>query len=68
MAKIKETAAETVEEKPATAAPTFTKDRLAKSKRYREKVDLINALLEEGKEYTLDEVDARIEEFMNMEV
>ena len=68
MVKIKETAAEMVEEKPATAAPTFTKDRLVKSKRYREKVDLINALLEEGKEYTLDEVDARIEEFMNMEV
>ncbi len=68
MAKIKEMAADKGEERAVSTAPTFTKERLLKSKRYREKVDLINALLEAGKEYTLDEVDARIEEFMTQEV
>lgn len=45
------------------AAPTFTRDQLAASKRYATRRDLVNALLEDGKRYTLAEVDEKIETF-----
>ena len=40
------------------AEPTYTKDQVAVSKRYA------NVLLEDGKAYTLAEVDALIEKFL----
>lgn len=45
------------------AAPTFTKDQLAASKRYATRRDLVNTLLEDGRQYTLAEVDEKIEAF-----
>jgi len=45
------------------AAPTFTKDQLATSKRYANLRDLVTVLLEDGKQYTLAEVDEKIEAF-----
>lgn len=45
------------------AAPTFTKDQLAASKRYADLRDLVGVLLEDGKRYTLAEVDEKIETF-----
>ena len=45
------------------AAPTFTKDQLANSKRYAGLRDLVSVLLEDGKQYTLAEVDEKIETF-----
>jgi glutamate 5-kinase len=47
-----------------TAAAVFTKEQLAASKRYANRRDVISALLENGKTYTLNEVDALIENFM----
>jgi hypothetical protein len=47
----------------ATAA-VFTKEQLAASKRYANRRDVISALLEDGKSYTLQEVDTLIENFM----
>jgi len=47
----------------APAAPTFTRDQLAASKRYASLRDLVTVLLEDGKQYTLAEVDKKIEEF-----
>ena len=44
-------------------APAFTKDQLAASKRYATRRDLVNVLLEDGKQYTLAEVDEKIEAF-----
>lgn len=49
-------------ETTATAA-TFTREQLAASKRYANRRDLIRALLEPGKAYTLAEVDGMIEKF-----
>jgi len=54
---------ETVEEKVA-----FSKTKILKSKRYRFRVDLLNVLLDDSKEYTFDEVDALIEKFMKGKV
>lgn len=45
------------------AAPAFTKDQLAASKRYANLRDLVTVLLEDGKQYTLAEVDEKIEAF-----
>lgn len=44
-------------------APRHTREQLMASKRYANRRDLISALLEPGKTYTLDEVDALIEKF-----
>lgn len=44
-------------------APTFTKDQLATSKRYAGLRDLVHVLLEDGAQYTLAEVDKKIEAF-----
>lgn len=59
MAKTENTAAAVKKE----AVPTFTKDQLAASKRYAPLRDLVSVLLEDGKQYTLDEVDKKIEAF-----
>ena len=41
----------------------FTKAQLLQSKRYAHRVDLLGALLED-REYTLEEVDALLNQFM----
>lgn len=41
----------------------YTKEQLAGSKRYANSRDLISALLENGKTYTLDEVDKLIADY-----
>lgn len=63
MAKENTNKVETVEEKVA-----FSKTKILKSKRYRFRVDLLNVLLDDSKEYTFDEVDALIEKFMKGKV
>ena len=49
-------------------AATYTKEQLAASKRYANRRDLIRALLEDGKAYTLKEADALIEKYMKGKV
>ena len=41
------------EVKPQASADVFTKQQLAESKRYKKKRDLLEALLEDGKTYTI---------------
>jgi len=48
--------------------PTFEKEAIVRSARYKDKLDLVNALLEDGKEYTLKQVDKAIEDYLNKEV
>jgi len=52
----------------APKAFKFPKETIAKTKRYRDRVDLVNALLEDGKEYTFEETDEIIKIFMEREV
>lgn len=56
--------AKTTKTEAAAAAATYTVDQLAASKRYANRRDLIRALLEPGKAYTLDETDSLIDDFM----
>ena len=52
----------------AAAPAAFTREQLAASKRYAQRRDLVTALLEPGKRYTLAEVDGLIEKFMKGKV
>lgn len=52
--------------KPAASAanePVFTKEALLNSKRFRKQRDMVSALLRDGEEYTISEVDTIIEKF-----
>lgn len=59
MAKVKKSETENI---------TYSKEALLKSQKYLEKRDLISILLDNETEYSLDEVDGLIEEFLNKEV
>lgn len=41
----------------------FRKEQIVSSKRYEKDIDIVNALLQDGKEYALAEVDEMIERF-----
>lgn len=47
---------------------TYSKQQILRSKAYADKQDIIDALLEDHKEYTLESVDEIIKKFMEMEV
>lgn len=45
-------------------AAGFSKEDLVNSKKYQHRRDLLNAILEDDKTYTIQEVDSKIEKFM----
>lgn len=51
------------EAKKNAAAPTYTREALASSKKYRPWCDVLMIILEDGKEYTIAEAEAAIEKF-----
>ena len=55
-------------DKKTAAAVKYTKEQLLKAKRYSQRKDLINALLEDNRQYAIDEVDAAIENFLKGKV
>ncbi len=46
----------------------YTKEQILASKRFRFKKDAVDALLEDDKSYTIEEVESKIEEFYKKEV
>lgn len=46
----------------------FTKQQILEAKKYANRKDLVGALLEEGKKYSLSEVDSAISDFMKRKV
>lgn len=54
--------------KKEAAAPTFGKAQLLQSKKYAQQKDLLNALLKADHDYTLQEVDNMIEDFLKGKV
>lgn len=56
------------EEVQGVEQATFTKEQFLNSERYHYKQDIIDVLLDPDKEYTADEVDKMIEEYMEREV
>ena len=54
--------------KESTNEITFTKTQLLKSKKYVHQTDVLNVILEDGKNYTIKAVDTLIDGFMKKEV
>lgn len=48
--------------------PKYTKEKIVTSKKYRNRADILNVLLEDGKTYDLDTVDKTLEKFMKGKV
>ena len=46
------------------AEATYTREALAASKRYRDKWDVVMVALEDGREYTMSEAEAKIDAFL----
>ena len=53
---------------PDTEAASYTKDQLLRSKKYAARRDLLGALLEDGKTYTIAQVDREINQFLKRKV
>lgn len=50
------------------AAPKFSKERLVRSDRFAKRRDLLSALLNDDKLYSIEEVEAAIEHYMKGKV
>jgi hypothetical protein len=48
--------------------PVFSKEALLKSMRFRDNRDIVSAVLEDGVEYTISEVETMITNFMKGKV
>ena len=58
----------TAKKKIATTEPKFTKEALVNSKRFRDERDIVTALLEDGAEYTVSEVEVMVTNYMKGKV
>lgn len=55
-------------EQQKKAEPEFGKEQILASERYKEKRDLVDALLDEKRKYTLETVDRMIETYQKGQV
>ena len=60
--------ATTAQEPPIKTPVVFPKERVLTFKRYADRRDLLSVLLEDGKEYTHDQIDGLIKDFMKGKV
>lgn len=51
-----------------TEKETFTREQLVEAKRYKNRRDLLDALLEDGRAYTIAEVDKKISDYLGKKV
>lgn len=65
MAARKKAVTETAE---AVVEAEFSRQQLVASEKYSKRRDLVEALLDEGKKYTITEVDRRVDKFMKGQV
>lgn len=54
--------------KKESAETKFVKSQIIGSDKYKNRADLLNVLLEGNKEYTLSDIDKKLEEFLGKEV
>lgn len=55
-------------EEAVITEPSFSKEQIIKSKKYRESADVIGALLRDGESYSFKQVDKMLADFMKREV
>ena len=46
----------------------FVKSQIISSDKYKNRADLLNVLLDDDKEYTLSEIEKKLEDFLSREV
>lgn len=51
-----------------TEIPIFTKEQLRNSRKYRNEKDILGVVLEDGKDYTIEETDKLIKDFKERKV
>lgn len=51
-----------------TKQSKFTKEQLLDSDRFRDRIDLVSAILSDGEEYTIEFVEEQIEKYMKGQV
>lgn len=51
-----------------TEIPAFTKEQLRNSRKYRNEKDILGVVLEDGKDYTIEETDKLIKDFKERKV
>jgi len=66
MAKLKP--ADDLEVEQVEQVQTFSKEQLLSANKYRNRKDILGVLLEEGKEYSFDQADTLMDEFMKGKV
>lgn len=54
--------------KPVVEEPKFSKESLLKSKRFHNERDIVSALLKDGVEYTVSEVEDMIKNYLKGKV
>ena len=54
--------------KGAIEQPKFTKEQLLDSDRFRDRIDLVSAILSDSEEYTIEFVEEQIEKYMKGQV
>nr|DAQ25862.1 MAG TPA: hypothetical protein [Caudoviricetes sp.] len=54
--------------KDAIEQSKFTKEQLLDSDRFRDRIDLVSAILSDGEEYTIEFVEEQIEKYMKGQV
>ena len=68
MLAARKTAKQTEQKAVEHAEPKFSKQQFVRSAKYRDRRDLVDALLDGSKKYTMEQVDKLIDEFMKGKV
>lgn len=55
-------------EKKETSVSKFSKEQIIQSKKFRNRVDILNVILDNNKTYSLEEVEKEINKFMKGKV
>lgn len=56
------------EKKSAKTAQAFSREQILESRLFQDRRDLLGAILEDGKTYTIAQVEGRIEQFLKGKV
>nr|DAZ41857.1 MAG TPA: hypothetical protein [Caudoviricetes sp.] len=60
---VRKTATTKAEQAVEQTEPKFSKEQVLAAAKYRENRDLVDALLDDGEKYTLEQVDKMIEDY-----
>lgn len=68
MAAKTEKATETIETKVEKIECSYSKEQLVKAERFKDRKDLLNAILSDDKQYTIEDVEQLMDDFLKGKV